>query len=96
LSLDPFARQKLLPEVGESGQELLGRAAVAVPSAQGGQWAADYLRRAGVGQVESKEGVTAPAFPHAACFRYGPSGELGFGTWLALDHLRSLLRDASK
>jgi molybdopterin/thiamine biosynthesis adenylyltransferase len=90
LSSDAFSRQRLLPEVGEVGQLRLSRGTVRVPAGPGAAAASDYLRRAGVGQVQ----VVAeppPEFPHQRLFRYAPSGAFGFGTWQALTSLRELL-----
>lgn len=91
MSVDPFARQKLLPEVGERGQQLLRDAALDVPAGPSAEVAIDYLRRAGVGRVRLTEGA-ADTFPHAAFFRHAASHELGRGAWQALERIRGVLR----
>lgn len=95
MSVDPFARQKLLPEVGERGQQLLREAVVEVPAGPSAAVATDYLERAGVGRVRPVA-ATAPAFPHAAAFRHGASAELGCGAWQALAGIRDLLLPAPR
>lgn len=91
----------LLPEIGTSGQERLRRGRTLLPVADGATepsaravaHAADYLRRAGVGQVLSSEEAPRPGFPHRALFRHAPSRDLGSGAWLALDCLKKLLTE---
>lgn len=89
MSLDPFSRQKLLPEVGEVGQARLTRGSARVAAGPGAPAAVDYLRRAGVSEVQVVAGP--PAFPHHRYFRYLQSGAQGLGTWQALASLRELL-----
>src|SRR6476661_6889843 len=91
MASDRYVRQRLLAEVGEAGQRAIAEAAVRLPEGAAGNAAADFLRRAGIGEVRVDAAAPPPEFPHASHFRHAPSTELGHGAWLALDHLRSLL-----
>jgi hypothetical protein len=56
LSQDPYARQRLLPEIGDSGQELLRGARVVVPVATDGHHDRSEPRQAA---LEPQEGSAA-------------------------------------
>ena len=90
---DLYVRQRLLPEVGDAGQRRLSEGTAIVGVTESARFAAEYLRRAGVGQVQVDERAAAPACPHAERFSFESTRELGSGAWQALIELRRLLTD---
>jgi hypothetical protein len=91
MASDRFARQRLLPEVGDKGQRAIAEASVRLPEGPASAVAADFLARAGVGRVLVDGAARGSEFPHASHFRHAPSQLLGHGAWQALAHLRAVL-----
>lgn len=87
---DRFTRQRQLPEVGASGQELLALSTAAVCADAAGAIQRMYLERAGIGRFESAK--TASAFPHASHFRFAEARAVAEGSWRALEHVRGCLK----
>jgi hypothetical protein len=90
--MDPFARQRRVPEIGDSGQRLLAQTAVTVGGDRdAARWEIEYLSRAGVARVHHEPAAPALAFQHAAQF-YGEAPlAIATGAWRALARLRGLL-----
>jgi len=103
LSLDAaarrrFARQLLLGEIGDAGQErLLAAEFVAGAGADADAYAAaaDYLRRAGCAETDSGREVQVPDSSEVtrfagASFLRGPAASL-VGAFCAVEHLKGAL-----
>ena len=88
-----FARQVLLPEVGDTGQARLAGAQVQVPVALdplASSVATLYLERAGVGTV-GRTSLPPPDFPHGDRFCHPATRAVAYGAWFALREIRSAL-----
>lgn len=86
-----YARQSCLPEVGAHGQTRLGAARLGAPVTDGSAFETLYLERAGVGHVETKNGLTAPVFAHAPEFHFKATRSMASGAFRALAQLRQVL-----
>lgn len=83
-------RQIRLREVGSTGQARLAQAVLTVSGGKQGLQV-EYLRRAGVGEVQSSERIPPVDFPHAALFRHAASREIAVCCWRALRQIRAVL-----
>ena len=88
---DRYTRQRCLPEVGASGQRLLGRASVLLPADTASNVARSYLERAGVGRVSLSAGMGGDEFAHGRAFRHQGARGVALGAWRALNQIRNLL-----
>ena len=90
--MDRYARQRLLAQVGDQGQQRLETAqySCASTTAAAAEVARDYLGRAGA--VHFVSAAAAPsAFTHAAAFRHAAARDFAEGAWRALVQIQSAL-----
>jgi hypothetical protein len=90
--MDRYARQRLLPAVGDRGQEHIAEATFVVDGAQHAVAATEreYLTRAGAQRFAPASAARAP-FVHAAVFRHAAARDFAEGAWRALAQLRTSL-----
>lgn len=90
--MDLWARQRILQEVGDDGQQKLAAASVQVSgSGRAAAVCTDYLRRAGVSNIAVDSSADEPPFAYSELFRHAASRELGAGAWHALNIIRQVL-----
>jgi len=85
-----YTRQVRLPEVGASGQARIAEATLSVGQGAAAQVEREYLERAGVRHILTRELELQP-FAHAQHFSHAGCREVARGAWLALRELRALL-----
>lgn len=90
--MDRHARQRRLPEVGETGQSRLAESRLCVSgSGEAARVEAEYLARAGVQQLERLPDRTPVPFVHARFFEHAAPRALAAGAWRALAQIRRTL-----
>ena len=90
-----FDRQRLLPEVGDAGQRLLGEAVLRLPadcSPEVQRAARLYGQAVGLGRISDEQDPAAGPFAHHQSFRHASSSALAEGAHLALSAVRKLLQ----
>jgi hypothetical protein len=94
--MDRYARQRLLANIGDHGQERIARASFGVASASpaAAQVEREYLERAGAVHFAPTPGGPVP-FPHTGLFEHEVAREFAEGAWRALAQLRSILEHSS-
>ena len=83
-----YARQLQLDDIGEEGQARLLEAHLEVHGGDGAIIEAEYLHRAGVGQLTLLPHRAPTAFAHEAAFEFAAPRRIGAGAWRALDKIR--------
>jgi molybdopterin/thiamine biosynthesis adenylyltransferase len=91
MSHDTYARQRLLPEVGEAGQARIAATPCSVRGADGALVQAEYLARAGVEVLEIVPRAEPEPFRHETAFRFFEARRAAAGAWRALAELRRIL-----
>lgn len=92
---DRYARQRLLPAVGELGQARIAAATYVVGSdgSLSSEVEREYLARAGASELFAGS-EPGPAFAHAAAFRHAEARDFAAGAWRALAQLKNVLEQA--
>ena len=88
---DRYTRQRRLAELGDAGQERIGKATLEVRGRDGAIIEAEYLYRAGVERLSILPDLEPEPFVHEEYFRFFASRRIGAGAWRALRKLRHVI-----